>query len=349
MADPSPADLGFRMPAEWTPQAAVWLSWPLNPVTWRDRREALLSAYARFAAAISHHEPVRINCAIEHQSKARDDLRAAGANLARVEFFDIPTNDAWCRDHGPVFTRHRETGEVAVVDFTFNAWGGKFPPWDLDDAVPARVAEHLRLRRFVIPMICEGGALEVNGEGLLLTTESVLLNPNRNTGWDKARTESMLRGALGVDDILWLPSGLLGDDTDGHIDTLTRFFRPDAVLTVHDDDPSNANHATLARNTRILEAFRTRAGNRLEVVRLPNPDPIRVDNWRQEVLPPSYANFLIVNDAVIVPTYRQPAKDDAALATLARCYPGRAIVPVDCHDIVLEGGALHCLSQQQPL
>lgn len=349
MVDPSPAELGFRMPAEWTPQAAVWLSWPLNPVTWRDRREALLTAYARFAAAISHHEPVRINCVVAEQAGAREHLRNAGADPARVEFFDIPTNDAWCRDHGPVFTRHRETGEVAVVDFTFNAWGGKFPPWDLDDAVPARVAEHLRLRRFVIPMICEGGGLEVNGEGLLLTTESVLLNANRNTGWDKARTESMLRGALGVDDVLWLPSGLLGDDTDGHIDTLTRFFRPDAVLTVHEDDPSNANHATLARNTSILEAFRNRAGKRLEVVRLPNPDPIRVDNWRQEVLPPSYANFLIVNDAVIAPTYRQPAKDDAALATLARCYPGRAIVPVDCHDIVLEGGALHCLSQQQPL
>jgi len=344
----SPAAAGFRMPAEWAPQEAVWLSWPLKVGAWPGCREAAEAAYARFAAAITHFEALRINCIRAAQERAEEALVQAGAHLDRVRFFDHPTNDAWCRDHGPVFVVHRETGEVAITDWAYNAWGGKFAPWDADDAIPRRIAGALGLRRFPIPMVAEGGGLEANGEGVLLTTESVLLNPNRNPALDRTAVESILRGALGVDSIGWLKSGLAADDTDGHIDTLTRFVAPDAVVTVVDPDPGGANHRTLAANRTDIERFRLSDGRRLEVVPLPLPEPIRPPGWRFEVLPATYANFLIVNGGVLVPTYRQPARDREALRILGQCFPTRDLVGIDCRDIVFEGGALHCLSQQQP-
>lgn len=344
----SPAAAGFRMPAEWAPQEAVWLSWPLKAGAWPGCRAAAESAYARFAAAITRFERVCINCVRAAQERAGEALVGAGARLDRVRFFDHPTNDTWCRDHGPVFVVHRETGEVAVTDWVFNAWGGKFAPWDADDAIPARIAGALGLRRFPIPMVAEGGGLEVNGEGVLLTTESVLLNPNRNPGLDKAAAEGLLRGALGVESIAWLKAGLAADDTDGHIDTLTRFVAPDVVVTVVDPDPGGPNHATLERNRAELARFRLPDGRRLEVIPLPLPEPIRPPDWRFEILPATYANFLLVNGGVLVPTYRQPARDREALRLLGQCFPDRDLVDLDCRDIVFEGGALHCLSQQQP-
>ncbi|MFC1467489.1 agmatine/peptidylarginine deiminase [Verrucomicrobiota bacterium] len=338
----NPAELGFRMPAEWEPQEAVWLSWPLNPGTWPDRISAVEREYAFFAAQISRFEKVRLNCVAAEQERVRAILSEAGIVEGNLEIFDLPTNDAWCRDHGPVFVKNDQTGEVAITDWKYNAWGGKFPPWDLDDAVPAKIADALNMRRFAIPIFGEGGGLEVNGEGLLLTTESVFLNPNRNPGYSKPEIESVLRAALGVSEICWLKSGMEGDDTDGHIDTLTRFFKPDAVLTMMEPDVNNPNHAPLQRNYDDLKAYG------LEVVPLPSPKPIRPEGWREEVLPASYANYLIINGAVLVPTYRQPQTDDEALKIIADCHPDREIIPVDCYDILLEGGALHCLSQQQP-
>lgn len=343
-----PAMAGFRMPAEWARQEAIWLSWPLKPGAWPGCREAAERAYADFAAAISRFEPVRVNCARAAQEHAGEALVRAGAVMDRIAWYDHPTNDTWCRDHGPVFVKHRETGEVAVTDWIFNAWGGKFPAWEMDNAIPERIAAALNLRRFAIPMVAEGGGLEVNGEGIVLTTESVLLNPNRNPGLCKARAEELLRAALGVETVCWLKSGLQHDDTDGHIDTLTRFVTPGTVVTVVGTGPNGPSQAALERNHRDLRRFRLPDGGHLEVVPLPLPEPIRPPGWRLEVLPATYANFLIVNGAVLVPTYRQPGPDRQALRILAECFAGREVIGLDCRDLVLEGGALHCLSQQQP-
>lgn len=340
--DRSPAELGFRMPAEWEQQEAVWLSWPLNPATWPDCITAVEKQYAFFAAQISRFEKVRLNCVASEQDRVRSILSDAGIIESHLEIYDHATNDAWCRDHGPVFVKNDATGEVAITDWKYNAWGGKFPPWNLDNAMPEKIAAALELRRFNVPIFGEGGGLEVNGAGLLLTTESVFLNPNRNPGYSKKQLEAVFRAALGVSEICWLKSGMFGDDTDGHIDTLTRFFKPDAVLTMMEPDVRNPNHAPLQRNYEDLKAYG------LEVVPLPSPEPIRPEGWREEVLPASYANYLIINGAVLVPTYRQSKTDDEAVKIITDCHPGREIIPIDCYDILLEGGALHCLSQQQP-
>jgi len=344
----SPRAAGFRMPAEWEPQEAVWLSWPFDPGTWPGCRPQVDQALAAFAAAITRFERVRINVPRSAQARIGDLLAASGANLERVNLYDHPCNDAWCRDHGPIFVTQRDSGALGVVDFRYNAWGGKYPPWDLDDAIPSRVAAALGLPRFPIPLVAEGGALETNGAGVLLTTESVLLNPNRNPGLNRRRIETLLRNTLNVERIWWLPGGLAGDDTDGHIDTLTRFCTPDTLLTVIENGVNSPNYAALNRNRDRLARFRLPDGRHPTIVPLPLPDPIRPRNWRVEILPATYANFLIVNGAVLVPTYRQPANDRAALRRIADCFPGRETIGLDCTDVLLEGGALHCLSQQQP-
>ena len=345
----SPKGLGFSMPPEWSAQEAVFLSWPSNPETWPGVFRRAEEAYASFASAISSYERVRILCAASEFDRVNDALADADAHFERIELFDIPTNDAWCRDHGPVFVKNPRTGERAVLDFTYNAWGGKFPPWDRDDAVPALVAEQLGFRRFRIPFVCEGGALEVNGAGDLLTTRSVILNPNRNPGLSESEAEEILCESLGVEQVLWLDGGLLGDDTDGHIDTLARFVSENVVLA-----PSapawNPNHDVLHENIRALRRMRTaESSSLLEVIPLNSPKPIRPEGWREEILPATYANYLLINRAVLVPTYRQDFADSEALAIIGQAYQDRAVIPIDCSDIILEGGALHCLSQQQPL
>ena len=336
---------GFTMPAEWEEQRAILLSWPLNPATWEDRRAALETAYAGFAAAISHFEDVKINCVRAEQPRILNLLSEAGADDARVELLDVPTNDAWCRDHGPVCLVNRTTDARLLEHFRYNAWGGKFPPWSLDAAVPEHAADLLGYDRNPVPMVCEGGALESNGAGLLMTTESVMLNPNRNPSMTRAEIGDMLMRSLGMDEILWLKGGLFCDDTDGHIDTLARFVRPDAVLACVASEGS-PNAPMLKENLRRLREYRTRLGRPLDVIPLPLPDPVSPpDGWREETLPASYANYLLVNGAVLVPSYRQPRNDARAAAIIDEAFPDRTVVSVDCADIILEGGALHCLSQ----
>ena len=341
----TPARAGFRMPAEGEPQAAIWLSWPHRRATWPGRFRPIPYAYARFVAEISRFEEVRINAASVLQPRAERLCRAAGADMKRVRFFNHPTNDAWCRDHGPIFVKHDRTGEVAVTDWVHNAWGRKYSPYDLDNTIPPKIAARFRLRRFENPMVLEGGSLDVNGRGDLLTTESCLLNPNRNPHLSRAQIERALRDYLGVNQVLWLGDGIVGDDTDGHVDDITRFFRPDGILTCVEPNRRDPNHRPLAKNLERLQGFRTRTGGRFEIVPLPMPRPITFDGQR---VPASYANFLIVNGAVLVPTFRQPQRDAAALGLIGECFPGRAIVPVDCFDIIWGLGTLHCLSQQQP-
>ena len=341
----TPAELGFRMPAEWEPQAAVWLSWPHNLKTWPGHFRPIPAKFAEIAAVISRFEEVRINLAKPGQARAWSLLNRAKADLSRVTLYNHPTNDAWCRDHGPIFVKHDRTGEVAVTDWEHNAWGGKYPPYDKDNAIPPRIARALGLRRFVINRVLEGGSIDVNGAGSLLTTEACLLNPNRNPSLSKGEIERMLRDNLGVKQILWLGDGIIGDDTDGHIDDLTRFYRSDGIVTVVERKAGDANHAILQENRERLQGLRTPAGRKFKIVELPMPQPCFREGQR---LPASYANFLVINGAVLMPVFQQPRCDAQAAEILADCFPGREIISIDCLELVWGLGTLHCISQQQP-
>lgn len=344
------AAAGFSMPPEWSPQEAVWLSWPVNdPRHWAGAKRDLMHAkFAEIAAAISRFEPVRINAPAADHAEIAAACNRAKAVPERVELFDHPHNDVWCRDHGPIFVKHATTGEVAVTDWEFNAWGGKFPPWDSDNAIPSRIAEALGFRSFKGGMILEGGAIEINGAGQLLTTEAVLLNPNRNPHLSREEIEQNLRDGLGVKEIFWLKQGIEGDDTDGHIDDLARFVDPQTVLACVDRDSSSPNHAILNDNLAALRSFLGPNGRPFEVLEIPLPEACEVPGWRLPVLPASYVNFLIVNHGVLVPTFRQERNDDRALGMIRELFPNRQIVGIDCLDLVEEGGTLHCISQQQP-
>jgi agmatine deiminase len=344
-AKEKPAALGFRMPAEWEPQAAVWFSWPHNPETWPGHFALIPPVYAGVAAQISRFEAVRINCAARLQPGAKRLCAQAGADMARVTFYNHPTNDTWCRDHGPIFVRNDRTGEVAVTDWKYNAWGDKYPPYDLDNKIPSSIARKLGLRRFENKMVLEGGSIEVNGHGLLLTSEQCLLNQNRNPRLSRTQIEQNLRDYLGVKQVLWVGEGIAGDDTDGHIDDLTRFFRPDGLVTVVEPNQRDMNHKPLAENLERLKDFRTPAGKKFKLVELPMPKPFGFQGQR---VPASYANFLIINGAVLVPQFRQPMRDAEARAILGDCFRGRKIIPIDCHHLIWGLGTLHCISQQQP-
>lgn len=333
------------MPAEWTRQEAIWLSWPVRRKTWHGHFRPIGATFAEIAAVISRYEEVRINVDPVRLPRAQRLIAKAGADLQRVRFHTNPTDDAWCRDHGPIFVKHRGTGEVAVTDWQFNAWGGKYPAYKNDDAIPRRIARALKLRRFAGGMVLEGGSIDVNGEGQLLTTESCLLNPNRNPDLTREAIEARLRSMLGVRDIIWLGDGIVGDDTDGHVDDLTRFFAADGIVTAVERNRRDANYRALQGNLERLRGLRTPGGGRFRIVELPMPAPCICDGRR---LPASYANFLILNGAVLLPTFRQPRRDAEAAAVLAGCFPEREIVPIDCSGLVIGNGALHCISQQQP-
>ena len=341
----TPAALGFRMPAEWEPQVAVWLSWPHNLKTWPGHFRPIPAKFAEIVAHISRYEEVRINVAEPLQQRAWSLIAKAKAVLSRVTLYDHPTDDAWCRDHGPIFVKNDRTGEVAVTDWAHNAWGGKYPPYDLDNTIPPKIAAALGLRRFEKNIIMEGGSLEVNGAGLLLTTESCLLNKNRNPALSQAQIERALRDYLGVHTIYWLGDGIVGDDTDGHIDDMTRFFSADGIVTVLETNKRDKNYPILRENLARLQALRTPEGKKFNIVTLPMPKPAFCEGQQ---LPASYANFLVINGAVLLPTFQQPKRDAEAAEVLAACFPGRKIIPVDCLELVWGLGTLHCISQQQP-
>jgi agmatine deiminase len=341
----TPAALGFRMPAEWELQAAVWLSWPHNHATWPGQFRPIPGVFAKIVAQISRFETVRINCAANLQSRAKRLCAHAGADLTRVIFYNHPTNDAWCRDHGPIFVKHESTGEVAVTDWAYNAWGGKCQPYDLDNQIPPRIARKLKLRRFENEMVLEGGSIDVNGQGLLLTSEQCLLNQNRNPDLSRGQIERNLKDWLGVIKVLWLGEGILGDDTDGHIDDMTRFFKSNGIVTCVESKRRDPNYKVLAANLERLRGFRTLAGRKFEVVELPMPEPF---GFRGQRVPASYANFLVINGAVLVPQFRQPGRDARARDILGDCFPGREVIPIDCYHLIWGLGTLHCISQQQP-
>jgi agmatine deiminase len=340
-----PAAQGFRMPAEWEPQRGIWLSWPIRQLTWPGHYATIPAKFAEIVAKIGRFEDVYINVPQEHYEEALVLFKQTGADLSRIKLFRHPINDTWCRDHGPIFVKNDRTGEVAVVDWVFNAWGGKYSPSADDNEVPKRVAEALGFRRFSTGMVLEGGSIDVNGQGLLLTTEACLLNPNRNPKLSRGLIEQHLRDYLGVREIFWLGDGVDGDDTDGHVDDLTRFFKPLGVVTAVERDERDVNYRPLRENLERLKSLRTAKGGKFEIFELPMPEACVTDGQR---LPASYANFLILNGAVLVPVFRQPSRDAQALEILGSCFPGREIVPVDCREWVIGRGTLHCISQQQP-
>lgn len=342
----TPAALGYRMPAEWEPHAATWLSWPHNAESWPGKMEPVPAIWARFAAELAGAEDVHILVRDMTMRRAAEAaLAGAGAAIARVQFHEVATNDAWMRDHGPTFVvREAPQRQVAMIDWTYNSWGGKYPPWDDDDRVPARLEELLHLPRFRPGIVMEGGSIEVNGAGTLMTTEACLLHPNRNPHLTRADIEGILAAHLGVRHFIWLGDGIAGDDTDGHIDDLTRFVSPTTVVTVVEDDAGDENYGPLRDNLRRLEKATDQDGRRLDVETLPMPAPVEFAGQR---LPASYANFYIANEVVVVPTYRCAA-DDRAVETLTALFPGRRVVGMDAVDLVLGLGAFHCITQQQP-
>jgi agmatine deiminase len=301
--------------------------------------------FADLVARISRFEKVRINVPHALQPRVRALINRAKADLANVELFNHATNDCWCRDHGPIFVKNRRTGEVALTDWIFNAWGGKYRPWNLDNRIPTRVSRALGLRRFAVGMVLEGGSIDVNGAGLLLTTEACLLNRNRNPRLSREQIEQTLRENLGIRTVLWLGSGIVGDDTDGHVDDLSRFFKADGIVTAVERNRRDVNYRPLHENRERLRHLRTPAGRRFTIAELPMPEP---HSHRGQRMPASYANFLVINGAVLMPAFRQPRRDAEAADVLAGCFPGREIIPVDCFNLVFGRGTLHCVSQQQP-
>ncbi|HEX5787130.1 MAG TPA: agmatine deiminase family protein [Woeseiaceae bacterium] len=335
------------MPAEWAPHQCTWLSWPHKRESWPGKFEPVEPVMVRFVAALAADEIVRINVLDAAHERHVAGLLEGRANAVNIRFHRFPTNDAWCRDHGAIFVtrRHGAAVEGLALDFGFNAWGGKYPPYDLDDAIPPQMAAALDVPCRGIDMVLEGGSIDVNGAGTLLTTESCLLNPNRNPTLSQAEIEDRLRGELGVTQVVWLGDGIVGDDTDGHVDDLTRFVAEDTVVTVLEEDRGDENHDALAENRERLDTVRLPDGRPLRVLELPMPAPVVYQGDR---LPASYANFYIGNRTVVMPAFDDPA-DEPARQVLAACFPGRKVAAIDCTDLVLGLGTFHCLSQQVPV
>jgi len=331
------------MPAEWEPHAATWLSWPRRDgISFPESFDRVLPALRAMVKALVESEQVRINIFNSvHEAEARAVLR--GLPMERITFYRIPTNEPWCRDHGPIFLRRDRDPKLSVADWDYNAWGNKYPPFDLDEVVPTRVAEILGVPVFYPRMILEGGSIEVNGAGALLTTESCLLNKNRNPNLSRNEIERRLRDYLGVRDILWLGDGIAGDDTDGHIDDLARFVSERTVVTVVEEDRDDENYEPLQKNLARLREMKI-GENNLKVVTLPMPKKMVREGLR---LPASYANFYIANICVLVPTFADSA-DEIALSVLRECFPTRRVVGIDCLELIWGLGAFHCLTLQQP-
>ncbi|WP_437194170.1 agmatine deiminase family protein [Planctomicrobium sp. SH527] len=342
-----PVSLGYRMPAEWEPQEAVWLSWPYKLASWPGKFEPVPRVFAEIAKHITDCQLVRINVADDAMAgQVRDVLAQAGVNLDRVHFHFNPTNDAWVRDHGPIYVVRDVNGkrERALTKWGYNAWGDKYPPYDLDNAVPGRIASEFGEPIFDGGMILEGGSIDVNGAGVLLTTTSCLLNENRNPNLSQSEIEERLKSFLGVKKVLWLGDGIVGDDTDGHIDDITRFVGPRTIVTAVEEDTRDENYHPLQENMELLRSMTDAEGRPFEIVSLPMPEPVFYEDTR---LPASYANFLIINSKVLVPTYRSH-RDQEAVAVLQGLFTDREVVGIDCTDLVWGLGAIHCVTQQQP-
>ncbi|MGH7780731.1 MAG: agmatine deiminase family protein [Candidatus Binataceae bacterium] len=348
----------YRMPAEWEPHLATYLVWPHNLDTWPGKFEPIPPRFAQIAVAIASFERLRlivndngeierVRSMIEKAAKAADGT-GFEAVMRRIETFALATNDSWVRDHGPIFVNKIDPAAPGpaqiALDWKFNSWGEKYGRFDLDDVVPQRLGARFGFEVAEPGIVLEGGSIDPNGAGSILTTESCLLNRNRNPRLTRAEIEDYLRTYLGASNVLWLGEGIAGDDTDGHIDDLARFVARDTVVTVVEEDPAAANHKILRDNLARLVAMRDERGHPLRIEQLPMPPPVVHEGT---LLPASYANFYIANGGIVIPTFDCPA-DATAAATLARLFPGRRVIGIPSVDLVWGLGAIHCLTQQHP-
>lgn len=336
------------MPAEWEPHEGTWLAWPHNKEHWPGKFEPTPLTYVEIIRAIAESEKVFVTVnGPAMEAEARSYLQKGDVSSELMEnifFYHIPTDASWARDHGPIFVRD-EKGKLLITDWIFNAWGDKYQPYDQDDVVPQKIGKILDFDVVQPGMVLEGGSIEVNGQGLLLTTEQCLLNKNRNPSMSREQIEAHLGRYLGVKKVLWLKEGIVGDDTDGHIDDIARFVNPTTVVCAVESDPQDENYPILQECLEDLKKMTDLDGNPLNVVPVPMPDPVVHEGER---LPASYVNFLITNKSVLVPTFRS-SRDQEALAVLAKCFPDRKIVGIDCWDLVWGLGTIHCSTQQQPV
>jgi len=376
MKTPTPADLGYHMPAEWQRHTATWLSWPKDPETWPDRVPLVEDIFLQMMAALSPHETVNLlvdDEAAEQAVRARPDFNRA----ENIHFHRVPTVDSWIRDCGPNFLVKSNTmsdklrfvansgrdaiatendklkfaGEpLAYNDWTFNAWGNKYEELKQDDSIPSRLETVLNVPRFEPGIVMEGGSVEVNGAGVVLTTEQCLLNCNRNPHLNREQIEEYLKAYLGVRKVLWLAEGIVGDDTDGHIDDLARFVSPTKVVCAVEEDPADANYEILQDNLQRLRHMTDAHGQLLEIVTLPMPGVVggaSTDTRNLDRLPASYANFYIANNVVLAPIFGH-RNDARALKTLQQVFADRRVVGINCEPLVWGMGAIHCVTQQQP-
>jgi agmatine deiminase len=359
----TPAQHRFSFPPEWHPHRATWISWPRpEGISFPGRYHEAIEDIAGLIRVLVQREEVHLNVPNDNYERiVREFLGARRVPLRRVFFHHIPTNEAWARDHGPAFVLRKRGGktqagalatrtlrrgvEAAIVDWGFNAWGGKYPPWDADDAVPTRIAEDLTLPVFYPGIVMEGGAVDFNGAGTVMTTTSCLLNKNRNPGVSKKRIEKYLRDYYGQKHVIWLGQGIEGDDTDGHIDDLARFIDARTIAIGIETNKRDPNYAILQKARRALDQARDQDGNPFEIVELPMPRPIAYDRQR---VPATYVNFYFANNALLVPTFGQRDRDSTAIRMLQKHLPKRQVIGVDCGKLIWGLGAIHCFTQQQP-
>lgn len=340
--NPTPKQCGFHFPAEWEKHEATWLSYPHKEASWPGKIESIFPSYNLFIKELSEVEKVHININDkEKQTLIEKQLKANNTKIENLCFHLFETNDAWIRDHGPAFIVN-ENKEKALVNWEYNAWGGKYEA-DLDNLIPKKIGEYLHLPIFDAGIVMEGGSIDVNGKGDLITSKACLLNPNRNPQLSREEIENKLCQYYGVENILWVNEGIIGDDTDGHIDDMVRFTNEDTLITMVEADKNDDNYDILQENLKLLKTFRLLNGKQPDIVEIQMPKAVY---YQGERLPASYANFYICNDKVIVPTYKCP-QDDKAIYILEEVFKDRQIIGIDSTDIIWGLGSFHCLSQQQ--
>jgi agmatine deiminase len=332
---------GLRLAAEWEPHAATWLAWPHRRATWLGDFALIPPVFARLVRLIARFEPVKVIATGGPLDEARRHL----GGVAGVELIDIPTSDAWIRDTGPVFLAARSNAaKAAAVCWTWNAWGGKYPPWDDDAAIARAICRRLGMRVIEGGLVVEGGGLETDGDGTLLVNQRCLDDPARNPGVSRQQVDELLRDRLGIDRVLWVGGELAGDDTDGHIDQLARFVAPGKVVAARQSDPEDPNHASLEANLKLLRSLEDAKGRRLELIPIDIPSRFCFEGVQ---LPASHLNYYVANGVVVVPVFGGPT-DEPALRTLAACFPDRSIEPFDATELVRGRGAVHCVTRDQP-
>lgn len=344
---PTPAELGFRFPAEWEKHHGTWVTWPHNPATWPHCFEQACKDFAGLVAAISVDEICNIIAVSQRQAEILTLVDQAGGDRTRLRLHDWPTNDSWVRDYGPTFLLRRGANktEIAATDFHYNGWGEKYPPFDNDQKIATRICDQLQVPRFAAPLTFEGGAIETDGQGRLLSTRFCALNPNRNPGKSEAEVTKILCDYLGVNEVWWLPGNpIQGDDTDGHIDQIARFTASGAIVIATCDDPQLEDFEKAAENLDALRAHVSASRDQPEIVQLPMPAPIEMGG---QTLPASYTNFYITQRAILVPQFDDP-NDAIAVQRLAPCFPQHQIKPLSSRFLADGLGSFHCLTQQQP-